>query len=274
MPVYAWCMNPFLRRAGAVSLALVLAACATGPTQPAGPAPRSVADAPATVAASTAHPLATQAALQMLAEGGSAADALVAAQAVLGLVEPQSSGFGGGALLLLWEPATKRLHSYDGLAAAPVQATAGLRNDLDGRLLPLDAVVRGGRSIGVPGAPALLHELHAKHGLLPWSRLFDPALKLARGGTWDWFVANGGITDDQVHQVLGDLPDRKVNAARAQGLIPPRLALLAREAWKKEIYSEGQLTRLLQLNRHEIREILDGAEKEESEANELVKLPH
>jgi Zn-dependent peptidase ImmA (M78 family)/transcriptional regulator with XRE-family HTH domain len=99
-------------------------------------------------------------------------------------------------------------------------------------------------------------------------------LKLAREGTWDWFVTNGGITDDQVRQVLGDLPDRKVNAARAQGLVPPRLALLAREAWKREIYSEGQLARLLQLNRHEIREILDGAEKEESEANELVKLPH
>jgi Zn-dependent peptidase ImmA (M78 family)/transcriptional regulator with XRE-family HTH domain len=99
-------------------------------------------------------------------------------------------------------------------------------------------------------------------------------LKLAREGTWDWFTANGGITNDQVRQVLGDLLDRKVNAARAQGLIPSRLALLAREAWKKEIYSEGQLARLLQLNRHEIREILDGAEKEESEANELVKLPH
>lgn len=99
-------------------------------------------------------------------------------------------------------------------------------------------------------------------------------LKLAREGTWDWFLTNGGISDDQVRQVLGDLPDRIVNAARAQGLVPPRLALLAREAWKKEIYSEGQLARLLQLNRHEIREILDGAEKEESEANELVKLPH
>jgi Zn-dependent peptidase ImmA (M78 family)/transcriptional regulator with XRE-family HTH domain len=99
-------------------------------------------------------------------------------------------------------------------------------------------------------------------------------LKLAREGTWDWFVANGGITDDQVRQVLGDLPDRKIYAARAQGLVPPRLALLAREAWKKDIYSEGQLARLLQLNRHEIREILDGAENEESEANELVKLPH
>lgn len=98
-------------------------------------------------------------------------------------------------------------------------------------------------------------------------------LKLAREGTWDWFVANGGISDDQVRQVLGDLPDRKVTSARAQGLVPPRLALLAREAWKREIYSEGQLARLLHLGRHEIREILDGAEKEESEANELVKLP-
>jgi Zn-dependent peptidase ImmA (M78 family)/transcriptional regulator with XRE-family HTH domain len=98
-------------------------------------------------------------------------------------------------------------------------------------------------------------------------------LKLARDGTWDWFVANGGINDDQVRQVLGDLPDRKVNSARAQGVVPPRLALLAREAWKREIYSEGQLARLLHLGRHEIREILDGAEKEESEANELVKLP-
>ena len=99
-------------------------------------------------------------------------------------------------------------------------------------------------------------------------------LKLAREGTWDWFLANGGITDDQVRQVLGELPTRRSGSVLAQGLVPPRLALLAREAWKKEIYSEGQLARLLQLNRHEIREILDGAEKEESEANELVKLPH
>jgi hypothetical protein len=87
-------------------------------------------------------------------------------------------------------------------------------------------------------------------------------LKLAREGTWDWFVANDGISDDQVRQVLGDLPDTKIHTARAQGLVPPRLALLAREAWKKDIYSEGQLARLLQLNRHEVRELLDGAEKE------------
>lgn len=98
-------------------------------------------------------------------------------------------------------------------------------------------------------------------------------LKLAREGTWDWFVANSGITDEQVRQVLGDMQDRRIIEARAQGVVPPRLALLAREVWKKGIYSEGQLARLLQLSRHEIREILDGAEKEESEADELVKLP-
>ncbi len=98
-------------------------------------------------------------------------------------------------------------------------------------------------------------------------------LKLAREGTWDWFIANGGITDEQVRQVLGDLPNRSLHAARAQGVVPPRLALLVREAWKKELYSEGQLARLLDLDRHEVREILEGAENEESEANELVKLP-
>jgi Zn-dependent peptidase ImmA (M78 family)/DNA-binding XRE family transcriptional regulator len=98
-------------------------------------------------------------------------------------------------------------------------------------------------------------------------------LSLAKNGTWDWFQKNGGITDEQARQVLGELPDRGLHAAEAQGLVPPRLALLAREAWKRGFYSEGQLARLLQLDRHEMREVLDGAEMEESEANELVKLP-
>jgi Zn-dependent peptidase ImmA (M78 family)/transcriptional regulator with XRE-family HTH domain len=97
-------------------------------------------------------------------------------------------------------------------------------------------------------------------------------LSLAREGTWDWFNSNGGITDDQARQVLGEVLNSSLNPVRAQGYVPPRLALLMREAWKQEMYSEGQLARLLRLNRHEIREILDGAEMEESEANELVKL--
>lgn len=97
-------------------------------------------------------------------------------------------------------------------------------------------------------------------------------LSLAREGTWDWFVANGGITDEQEREVLGALPERQLDPAAAQRPVPPRLALLAREAWKKGIYSEGQLASLLQLDRLGIREILDGAEQEESEANELFRL--
>ena len=99
-------------------------------------------------------------------------------------------------------------------------------------------------------------------------------LGLAKEGTWDWFVANGGITDEQEREVLGALPERQLHPSAAQGLVPPRLALLAREVWKRGLYSEGQLARLLQLDRHGIREVLDGAELEESEANELFKLSH
>lgn len=97
-------------------------------------------------------------------------------------------------------------------------------------------------------------------------------LGLAKQGTWDWFVANGGITDEQAREVLGALPERALSPGEAYGHLPPRLALLAREAWKRGIYSEGQLARLLRLDRHEIREVLDGVEQEESEADELFKL--
>lgn len=97
-------------------------------------------------------------------------------------------------------------------------------------------------------------------------------LELAKAGTWDWFVANGGITDEQAREVLGMLTERDLYAGAAQGPVPPRLVLLAREAYRRGFYSEGQLARLLQLDRYETRIILDGAEQEESEANELFKL--
>lgn len=173
-PARAW-------RTALLGLALGVAACASLPPQ-APPAPRPIADTPRATAASTAHPLATRAALQMLALGGSAVDAAIAAQMVLGLVEPQSSGLGGGALLLVWDADGRRLRSYDGLATAPARATASLRTDIDGRWLPLDEVARGGRSVGVPGLPALLEEAHRRHGRLPWARLFDPAIDLAERG--------------------------------------------------------------------------------------------
>jgi Zn-dependent peptidase ImmA (M78 family)/transcriptional regulator with XRE-family HTH domain len=97
-------------------------------------------------------------------------------------------------------------------------------------------------------------------------------LSLAKEGTWDWFVANGGITDDQVRQVLGTLPEKRLSLPEAQGVVPPRLALLVREASKRGLYSEGQLARLLRIDRYEIREILEGEDIEESEANDLFKL--
>lgn len=97
-------------------------------------------------------------------------------------------------------------------------------------------------------------------------------LGLARKGTWDWFQANGGITDEQAGEVLGHVPPSHIESETVGKLIPPRLALLAGEAWKRGIYSEGQLVRLLHLDRHSVRRILDRAEAEEGEQDELVKL--
>ncbi len=161
-----------------VSLGTVLAACST--PRPAAPVP--VASTARATVAITAHPLATEAALQILAEGGSAIDATIAAQMVLGLVEPQSSGIGGGLLMLVWDASHQRLRSYDGLAAAPARTTAGLRIETDGRTLPQQDVARGGRSVGVPGALMALELAHGQHGRLPWARLFEPAIKLATQG--------------------------------------------------------------------------------------------
>ena len=184
------------RRSALLLLALVLASCAPVPPQlappPTGTAPsgsalpeaaaaRLVAP-PAQGIAVTAHPLATQAALQMLAAGGSAVDATVAAQMVLGLVEPQSSGPGGGSLMMVWQHDGRRLTSYDGLSSAPALTTASLRTDVDGRQLPADAVSRGGRSVGVPGTLAVMELAHRRHGRLPWARLFEPAIRLAETG--------------------------------------------------------------------------------------------
>ena len=172
------CVLTLRRIAVGLGLVTLLAACYTPPART--PVPVSAA-ARATVAI-TAHPLATAAAMQMLAEGGSAIDATIAAQMVLGLVEPQSSGIGGGLLMLVWDASRQRLRSYDGLAAAPARTTAGLRIDTDGRLLALQDVARGGRSVGVPGALMALELAHGQHGRLAWARLFEPAIRLATQG--------------------------------------------------------------------------------------------
>lgn len=129
-----------------------------------------------------ANPLASQAGLAMLKLGGTAVDAMVATQLVLGLVEPQSSGIGGGAFLLVHDGKKQRLATYDGRETAPAAVTPEYFIGSDG--LPLkfyDAVV-GGKSVGVPGTVALMAAAHKAHGKLPWKTLFKPAIRLAERG--------------------------------------------------------------------------------------------
>jgi gamma-glutamyltranspeptidase/glutathione hydrolase len=128
-----------------------------------------------------ANPLAVAAGLEILRAGGNAADAAVAVQLTLNLVEPQSSGIGGGAFALYWEVTHDRLTAYDGREAAPAAATPE-RFLEDGRPLPFDSAVFSGLSVGVPGVPRLLEAMHNQHGRLPWARLFAPAITLAEEG--------------------------------------------------------------------------------------------
>jgi len=129
-----------------------------------------------------AHPLAAEAGLDMLRKGGSAIDAGIAAQMVLTLVEPQSSGIGGGAFMLYWEAAAETLTSYDGRETAPAGATPELFLDENGNPLSRPDARHSGLSVGVPGVLAALRLVHDEYGKLPWAELFKPAIKLARDG--------------------------------------------------------------------------------------------
>jgi gamma-glutamyltranspeptidase/glutathione hydrolase len=117
-----------------------------------------------------------------LEKGGSAADAMVAAQAVLGLVEPQSSGLGGGAFLVWYDAATGQVTTLDGRETAPLAATPRLFQDAKGERLKFFEAVVGGRSVGVPGTPMLMQEAHRKWGRSPWPSLFTPAIRHAEKG--------------------------------------------------------------------------------------------
>ena len=129
-----------------------------------------------------AHPLAVQAGYETLRRGGSAVDAAVAVQAMLGLVEPESSGIGGGAFLLHWSEREKKLTSYDGRETAPGAARADRFLDKDGKPLPFFDAVVGGRSVGVPGVLRMLELAHRREGRLPWSGLLQDAIQAAEQG--------------------------------------------------------------------------------------------
>ncbi len=131
---------------------------------------------------SAAHPLASAAGLEMLEAGGSAVDAAIAVQLVLTLVEPQSSGIGGGAFLVYWNDDTKKVETWDGRETAPASVTPSHFLKADGTPMGFIEAVVGGRAVGVPGVVAMLAEAHAEHGRLAWPDLFAPAIRLAEGG--------------------------------------------------------------------------------------------
>ena len=131
---------------------------------------------------SAANPHAVQAGADVLRAGGSAADAMVAVQTVLGLVEPQSSGLGGGAFLVWYDGATGALTTLDGRETAPLAATPSLFQDDTGKPMKFFDAVVGGRSVGTPATPALLAEAHRRWGRSEWSTLFETGITLAENG--------------------------------------------------------------------------------------------
>ncbi|MAU61696.1 gamma-glutamyltransferase [Parvibaculum sp.] len=130
----------------------------------------------------TANPYASEAGAQILRAGGSAVDAAIAVQAVLSLVEPESSGLAGGAFMLHFDSASGRLEAYDGRETAPAGATPQLFLDEEGKPLPFLEAMIGGSSVGTPGAVKMLWLAHGEHGVLPWADLFKPAIRLAEEG--------------------------------------------------------------------------------------------
>jgi gamma-glutamyltranspeptidase/glutathione hydrolase len=129
-----------------------------------------------------ANPHAARAGMEILRAGGGALDAAVAVQMVLSLVEPQSSGIGGGAFVLHWDEARKRISAYDGRETAPAAARPDRFLKPDGSPMGIGEAIASGRSVGVPGVLRVLALAHEKHGRLPWRRLFEPAIRLAEDG--------------------------------------------------------------------------------------------
>lgn len=128
-----------------------------------------------------AEPLAAEAGREILRQGGSAADAAIATELVLGLVEPQSSGLGGGAFLVYWDAQSRSLATFDGRETAPAAAKPD-RFIRDGKPMAFETAVRSGLSVGVPGLMRTLEAVHKRYGKLPWAALFAPAIKLAEEG--------------------------------------------------------------------------------------------
>lgn len=182
---------------------------------PAARAKTAEVQAPVIVAS---HPLASEAGAEMLRRGGSAVDAAIAAQMVMTLVEPQSSGIGGGLFLLHHDPRTGSIENYDGRERAPASVTPNLFMGADGKPLGFIEAAVGGRSVGVPGAVAALWLAHREHGKLDWAELFKPAIRLAR---------EGFPVSPRLAKVIGMVPSLDLIPATAAYFKPGGRALAA-----------------------------------------------
>ena len=165
-----------------LALLVAIACCAAAPPLAAQELARAPSAAKTTAIVAAANPLAADAGIEILKQGGSAADAAVAIQAMLGLVEPQSSGVGGGGFMLYYDAKSGAVSAIDGREKAPAGATPDMFLDAQGRPLPYLQAVRTGRSTGVPGAIALLFAAHERYGVRPWRELFAPAVRAASDG--------------------------------------------------------------------------------------------
>ncbi|WP_212917774.1 gamma-glutamyltransferase [Marinomonas sp. A3A] len=166
------------------------AADAVAPEEASGTEKKNLAHAQKFMVA-TANPEASKAGYDVLKAGGSAIDALVAVQMVLGLVEPQSSGLGGGAFVVYYDAANQKLTTFDGRETAPQEATPELFQDENGEPLSFYDAVVGGRSVGTPGTVKLMGELHDRYGTMPWEDLLEPATQLAQEG----FIVSPRLAD-------------------------------------------------------------------------------
>jgi gamma-glutamyltranspeptidase / glutathione hydrolase len=151
------------------------------PEAPSAAAPKTLVTAKRQMVVA-ANPLGAEAGLAILRKGGSAVDAAIATQMVLNVVEPQSSGIGGGLFLLAFDAADKTLANIDGRETAPAAATPDLFLGADGKPLPFRTVAESGLPVGTPGVLAALKLAHDKYGKLPWAELFTPAITIARDG--------------------------------------------------------------------------------------------
>ena len=180
---------PAFRARSALALGLWFATAAAAPAQTMAPAPEAATGRTAKTLgtaqrymAAAANPLAAAAGREILRAGGSATDAAIAIQLVLNLVEPQSSGIGGGAFFVYWDETGRQLTTLDGRETAPKAAKPERFLGADGKPMKFVDAVVGGRSVGVPGTIRLLEEAHKRWGKLPWAEVFAPAIKLAEDG--------------------------------------------------------------------------------------------